>query len=518
MSHAPVADTAEFVIVGAGPAGCLLAAELAGAGRQVVVLEAGPAWSTADLWSSQLWARRLKWRGPAVTVMGANPISHNVVMGSGLGGAALHHYGTWPRFPADVFDIATRHGRGFDWPFGYDTLRPYYDRVQRLVGLCGDARAETWRPDGDPYPMPPMQTFRHGELLAAGFRKLGMPVAPLPAIINSVTYNGRAACLYDGWCDAGCPIGALGNPLFNYHPLALRRGARFHTGCQVTRVLSDLKGKAIGVEYVQHGARGTIGAAHIVLAASTVENPRILLNSRSARHPRGLGNANGLVGRYIMAEVMALAYGLFGPPVENHRGVSAGQFMHRAPVSHPALPGVIGGHQWQIGPAVKPNDIFGIAVSRPDLYGPALDRFIRRASGELAYMVGFGGGTPEPDNAVGLSEDLDPFGMPRARVRHRFTAEQVRLWDFMREEGERVMHAAGASESWGAPMGAGHLIGGTLMGCDPAHSVTDEFGALHEVANVHVAGTGLFPSSGGVSPTFTLHAVTLRTADRLRSL
>lgn len=503
------------MIVGAGAAGCLIAARLAAADYRVTVLEAGPEWNAGDLWSSQIWSRRLKWRGPPVQLAGANPVAFNLIMGSGIGGAALHHYGTWPRFTTDVFDVASAFGEGLDWPFSYATLQPYYDLIQREVGVSGDAAAESWRPPGEPYPMPGMKAFRHAELLREGFRKLGLAVAPLPAAINSTDYNGRAACLYDGWCDAGCPIGALGNPLFTYHLQAIAAGARFRARCQVTRIATDRAGRAVGVEYIFEGQREELRADAIFLAASVVENPRLLLNSHSSVHPKGLGNSSGLVGRHVMAEVMAFAYGLFGEPVDNHMGVSAGSYMHRSPVRNPALPGVAAGHQWQIGPALKPNDIFGIAVTRPELFGRALDAFIRRASREMAYMVGFGGGVPAPDNAITLASEPDQFGMPRVRVTHRFTEAQQRLWAHMNEEGARVLAAAGAKEQWHGPLGAGHLIGGTVIGANPATSVADAFGTLHDVPNVHVAGAGLFPSGGGQSPTFTLLALAARTVDRI---
>ena len=96
------------------------------------------------------------------------------------GGAAVHHYAVWPRYHEDDFTEKTTYGRGLDWPFQYDTLRPYYDQVQEEVGISGDAEKEVWRPPGDPYPMPPVLVSNHGKVLARGFEALGLRTSPLP--------------------------------------------------------------------------------------------------------------------------------------------------------------------------------------------------------------------------------------------------------------------------------------------------------------------------------------------------
>lgn len=505
----------DAVIVGAGAAGGLYAARLAAAGKRVVVLEAGRAWSLPDLVSSQLWARRLKWAGAPVVSTGANPIAHNMMMGSGVGGAALHHYGTWPRLPADVFRMQSLYGRGLDWPFEYETLRPYYDRIQREVGIAGDAKAEVFRPPGEPYPMPPLKSFRHGELLAAGFRKLGLPVAPLPLVINSVPYDGRAPCIYDGWCDAGCPTGALANPLFTYLRDAQEAGAEVRPHCEVTRVLTDARGRADAVEYVEAGERKVLPARVVVLAASVVQNPRILLNSAAKRHPQGLANSSGLVGAYLMAEAMAFVHALFREETEPYMGVSAGQFTHRSAVFDRARPEIFGGYQWQIGPAAKPNDIFGIAVTRPDLFGERLHGFMRTASKHLAYMVGFAGGVPDVKNRVSLDARTDAHGLPLARIEHTSDAAALGTWKYLLEQGQAAAKAAGAYEIWTGPQASGHVVGGTIMGRDPRQSVADEYARAHDVPNLFLAGAGLFPASGGVSPTFTIHAVAQRSVEHL---
>ena len=206
-------DKVDVAIVGSGASGTLLAAKLAENGKKVIVLEGGPERRAGDLYSSQIWARRIKWFGPAAETGGADPIAVNFGSGWGTGGAALHHYAVWLRHHVDDFDTKSRFGQGLDWPISYEDLRPFYDQIQNEVGISGDAEAEVWRPPGEPYPMPARRVFRQATLVAEGFSKLGLRTSPLPMAINSIQYKGRPACLYDGWCDAGCPILALANPL-----------------------------------------------------------------------------------------------------------------------------------------------------------------------------------------------------------------------------------------------------------------------------------------------------------------
>ncbi len=510
-----MAQVADVIIVGAGAAGSLMAAKLAKAGKSVLVLEAGPAWSMGDLISSQIWARRLKWGGAAAP--SREPSGHNASFGWGFGGAALHHYGTWPRPTEDTFKLHSLYGDGMDWPIAYSDLRPFYDRVQDEVGIAGDAAQEPWRPPGAPYPMPPMKTFRHGELLRGGFKALGLPVGPLPAIINTVWRNDRAPCLYDGWCDAGCPIGALGNPLATYLTQAQAAGAKFQERSTVTRIVMDGPAKARGVVYRdQKGQDHQVDAPVIILAGSVVENVRLMLASRGPGYEAGVGNANDLVGRYLMIEPGAHVFGLFAEPTEVHMGVSAGMLMHRQ--GHQgASPRPPGAYQWQIAPAMKPNDIFGVAFTRPDLFGQPFDAFIKKGVKHAASMAGFGADASDPENRVALGASLDRNGVPTAEIRHTVAPQTLALFNHMISEGLAVFKAAGAEESWAGPLAPGHISGGTIMGADPARSVTDSYGRSHQVGNLLIAGSGLFPSNGGTSPTFTLSVLALRSAERLAS-
>ncbi len=506
----------DVIIVGAGAAGSLLAAKLAQAGRRVVVLEAGPAWKSGDMVSSQIWARRLKWGGAPVLSGGKHPIGYNMASGWGLGGAALHHYAGWPRLHPEDFRLKSLYGRSRDWPIAYDDLRPFYDRIQEEVGLSGDAAAEVWRPAGAPYPLPPLPVFKQGELLARGFHALGMTTAPYPAAILSQPYKGRAACLYDGWCDAGCPIMALANPLAIYIPQAQAAGAQFLTHSTVARVQVDKRNHATGVEYFDSkGARKTLHASVVILASAAIQNSRILLSSTSAKQPHGIANSSGLVGKSIMAHALAQLYGMFDEETDCHLGVSGAQLTCQDGYAKQQPGRSFGSTMWAIANAVKPNDLLGIANTRPDIMGPALHDFMKRGAKHLAILGALCESLPDDANRVSLASEKDRFGLPLPRVSHTLGNEAMALWVHTIEQGKTIYKAAGSKEYWSAPPVFAHIAGGTVMGTDAANSVTDSYGRCHDVNNLLVAGSSLFPTAGAVNPTYTIHALGLRTAEHL---
>lgn len=512
-------EKVDAIVVGSGATGAAMAARLAEAGKRVVIVEAGAERSSANMVSSTLYARRLKWSGPPVIEEGTNPVSHVFNTGFGVGGSAIHHYAVWPRLHEEDFEMRSRFGRGLDWPLKYAELAPYYDRVQTEAGVSGDAEQEVWRPPGAPYPMPPVAVFAQGKTIARGFTKLGKRVAPLPMAVTSVPYQGRPACIWDGWCDAGCPIGALANPLTIHLPRALKAGAQLFANTAATRVLTNDAGTvATGIEVVTSDQqRHTLSADLVILAAFAIENPRLLLASANERHPQGLGNAGDMVGRYVMTHSAGLVFGLFDEDTQCYRGAFGGQLVNQD--SYPKLThekqGAFGSYQWMIAQAVKPNDLLGIATTRPDLYGEALQTFLKRAARGFAGMQAVCETLPVADNRVTLSQERDANGVPLARVVHNTHEQSNALWRASLAEGRAVMEAAGATEVWTGPQAAMHIMGGTIMGRSARDSVTDQYGQVHGVENLFVTGPGLFATSGGVNPTFTAHALAARTADHI---
>lgn len=508
----------DLIVVGSGAAGSLIAAKASAAGKEVLILEAGPLRRLDDLISSQIWARRLKWGGAEVEELGNFRVGHNFNSGFGTGGSALHQYAVWPRLHEVDFKRVD-FGPGLNWPIDYQDIRADYDQIQQEVGLSGDASAEFWRPPGDPYPLPPLPVFAQGSVLAEGFHSLGLHTAPMPMAILSQAYKGRSPCLYDGWCDAGCPIGALANPLVTYLPSAFTAGTKITHDATVSRILHDETGRKVtGVSYFDaDGSEQTVHADQVALCAFAVQNARLLLNSKSTRHPNGLGNNQNQVGRYLMTHPAKLICGLFEQETQPFFGTAGGQLISQDQYDNKHKAGAYGSYQWLIANAARPSDLTGIANTRPDIYGHKLRPFMERAAGHFGQMNLVCEDVALPENRIVLSDKKDRFGIPIARCLHSIGERTKRLLELGTKEGLAIFRAAGAEHPWTGPDFGMHILGGTVMGNDPKASVCDSYGRCHDTDNLYIAGTGVFASSGAVNPTFSLHALAVRTVRQMIS-
>src|SRR5262249_30032721 len=406
------------------------------------------------------------------------------------------------------------------WPISYEDVAPYYDKVARDVGVSGDAKAEEiWRPAGEPYPMPPMKTFRHGQVWLKGCEAIGIRMAPAAVGMNSTEYKGRSACIYDGWCHVGCPIGALANPLVTYLADAKKAGTEVRPWSTVTRVLTNSEGSRVtGVEYHdQRKERQVQEASVVVLAAWAAQNPRLLLNSATGKHARGLANASGLVGKYMMTHFASGTFAIFDEDVENHMGTTGAQYMSYERYGKTSHKDAFGSTFIVAGFAQKTNDLGGLANARLDLFGPELDAFMRRAARGLTRITAFGEELPNIENRVELIGDKDAFGMPLARMVHTYDKDVEAVWNANLEEGVKIAKAAGAKEVWSARgvIPTIHLMGGTIMGSSAGNSVVNSYGQTHEIPNLYVAGPGIFATAGASNPTYTIFALSLRGAEHL---
>jgi choline dehydrogenase-like flavoprotein len=510
-------EKVDAVIVGAGASGSVFAAVLAKAGKKVVVLDWGPGWKPEDLISSDFWARRLKPAGAPFILEGRHPVSMGAQGAWGIGGAALHFDANFPRLLPNDYRIKSEHGRSLDWPISYDDVAPFYDRVAHIVGMSGDAAAEEkWRPKGQAYPMPPVKTFRNGDVWLKGFATAGIRMVPAALGQNSVEFKGRAACIYDGWCRAGCPIGAIASPLVTFLAEARAAGAEVRPWSTVTRVLTDASGnKAAGVEYYDRdGEKQVQPAGVVVLAAWAAQNPRLLLNSATGKHEKGLANRSGLVGKYLMTHFASGTNAMFDGDVEPHMGTTGAQYMSYERYGKTAHNGAFGSTFIIAGTA---NKIQGIANTRPELFGPELHAYLKRAIKGFTRFTAFGEEQPKIENRIELAGEKDAFGMPLGRIIHSYDANEVALWNANFEEGMKIAKATDAKEVWQgrAVQPTIHLMGGTIMGTGAENSVVDSFGQTHEVPNLWCAGPGIFPTGGASNPTYTVLSLSLRGAEHL---
>jgi choline dehydrogenase-like flavoprotein len=513
-------EKVDVVIVGAGASGSVYAAVLAKAGKKVVVMDNGPDWQTSDLISSDIWGRRVKPAGAPFILEGKHPVSMGAQGGWGVGGAALHYFANFPRLLPNDFRIKSEHNRAHDWPISYDDVAPFYDKVAQEIGVSGDAGAEElWRPKGQPYPMPPMKTFRNGRVWLKGFEANGIRMVPAAVGMNSIEFKGRAACIYDGWCHVGCPIGALANPLVTFLADARKAGGEVRAWSTVTRVLTDASGnKVTGVEYYDRNHEKQVQPANVVvLAAWAAQNPRLLLNSATDKHDKGLANRNGLVGKYIMTHFASGTNAMFDEDVENHMGTLGAQYMSYERYGKTAHKGAFGSTFIVAGSSIKVSGLGGLANTRLDLFGPELHAFMKRAVKNLSRMNAFGEELPKIENRLELASEKDEFGMPLGRIIHSYDENDATLWNANFEEGLRIAKATDTKDVWQARavQPTIHLMGGTIMGTGAANSVVNSFGQTHEIANLYCAGPGIFATGGASNPTYTIFALSMRGAEHL---
>jgi choline dehydrogenase-like flavoprotein len=511
-------EKVDVVIVGAGASGSVYANVLTKAGKKVVLFDNGPDWQLTDLISSDIWGRRLKPAGPPVLLDGKNPFGYVAQAGWGVGGAALHYFANFPRYLPTDYKMKSEHNRGHDWPIAYEDVAPYYDKVAADVGVSGDAKAEEkWRPAGEPYPMPPMKTFPAGEVWLKAAEANGIHMVPAAVGMASTQFKGRDACIYDGWCHVGCPIGALANPVVTYLGEARKAGAEVRVLCTVTRILTNQDGTRVtGVEYYDaQKQKQTQEASVVILAAWSGQNPRILLNSATDKHPNGLANKNQLVGKFMMTHSVAGTWALFDEDITPYMGTIGAQFMSYDRYAKTSYPNAFGSAFTVAGAAMKTNDF---AQARGDLFGKDLAAFMKRAAKGITRITFFGEGLPQLENRIELVGDKDEFGMPLAKLTHGFSDDGIALWNANFDQGMKVAKATNAKEAWpgkGPVVPTSHLHGGAIMGTDASNSVTNSYGQTHEIANLWMAGPCIFPTEGASNPTYTIFAVSLRGAENL---
>ncbi len=499
----------DILVVGAGACGSLVARDLAERGFSVTVIEAGKRLNPAtDLANAEANGGKIMWTEPRVYA-GKDPIVPKA--GMGVGGGTLVWLGVAPRFhPAD-FRTWSTEGVGADWPIGYEDLRPHYARVEREFGIAGECGP--FAPEPYELPMPPHRMNRHGQVLARGARRLGAhPFAP-PIGINSVSYEGRPACIYCGWCGSGCPTGAKATASGTYLARAEALGARVVSEAFVRRVNYDAKsGRATGVTYLDSDRKEhELSARAVVLAGHALETPRLLLLSANGTFPNGLANSSGMVGRNFMSHPTWQVFGTFEEPVNAFKGMQMGHVMVQDYYQPDARNGYARGYVL-ISYMMTPITYANLSGS---FYGAEYKEFLHDYAHTAAWWA-HAEGLPAADNRITLDPELkDNQGLPVARLTYEWGENDIKVAAAARDKAAEMMAASGARKvRIGLNYGA-HAMGSCRMGRDARTSVVNEFCQSHDIKNLFICDTSVFVTGAGVNPTLTAMAIASRAGANL---
>jgi choline dehydrogenase-like flavoprotein len=503
----PESETVDVVVVGTGAGGAPLLARLARAGLTVVALEAGRAWDAAREFATDEKAQHgIYWADERLSA-GEHPLPFGRNnSGCGVGGGTLHFTAYVPRPPAADFRLRSEFGVGEDWPLDPAELRPYFDEVERFLGVSGPS-PYPWDPTRMPYPLPPLPRNGPAQLMERGCAALGIRTAPAANAALSAPYfqegvGWRRPCTNRGFCQAGCSIGAKGSADVTWLPFAVRHSAEIRPESFAVGFDRDASGRIDAVRYVADGRERRQRCRAVVLAAGAIETPRLLLLN-------GLANGSGQVGRNLMAHVGMQVWGTFPEMVRPNKGIPGGlisEEMHR-----PRNADFVGGYVLQsIG--IMPVTHAGQVARGRGLWGPALREAMRGYNHSAGINI-LGECLPSPANYLELAEERDARGIPKPRVWFSAGPNERAMEAHAEELMRSIWSAAGGTDLWSFPRYA-HTIGTCRMGGDPARSVVDPDGRSHEISNLWISDNSTFPSALGVNPTLTIMALALRTADR----
>ncbi|PSQ01891.1 GMC family oxidoreductase [Halobacteriales archaeon QS_5_70_17] len=460
------------------------------------------------------------------------PLNHARV--KGVGGSTLHWQGMVMRLHESDFRRRTRDGVGTDWPIDYETLRPYYAAAERELGVAGAADNPFAPPREEPYPMPAFPPSHSDALFAEACEALGVATHSVPNARNSEAYDGRSPCVGYGTCKPVCPSGAKYTAEVHVRR-AERAGATVIPEAPVQRLETGGDGRrvarAVYADDAAGGAERTVTADQFVLAAGGVETPRLLLLSADEDHPDGLANASGAVGRYFTDHLFAGMGGTLDEPVGGNRiGFVTGeshQFYDDPGASTRGIPG----SDADLGPikleflnydgtsTVRAPSPVRIALDDGAWGDRLLDR-IRERYGNGVAIGALVGQTPRADNRIALDRSrADDHGNPVPDVRWSIDDRTRRTVRRANEIQRAILSELGVDVEWTVgPENTGpayHHMGTTRMGTDPDRSVVDRRLRTHDVANLTVASSSVFPTGGAMNPTLTIAALALKAADHV---
>jgi choline dehydrogenase-like flavoprotein len=545
----------DAIVVGSGASGGWVAKELTESGLEVLMLEAGPPRVPTKDFTEHVWPYQLKYRGfgnkrallenqPVQRLCYAcDDYSHQFfvndhenpyttptdkpfmwIRGRQVGGKTFCWARESYRYSDYEFKAASRDGYGEDWPFSYRDLEPYYDKVENFIGVSASKEGLEQMPDGKF--LPPMN-LPCGSLLAKKVieEKFGWRVMPDRVANLTVPHNGRPACHYCNECQRGCYTASYFNSPSVTLPAAARtRRFTLVSDAVVSHVVMDRdEPRARRVHYIDRNSKThrEANAKVVVVAAAALESTRILLNSRTARFPSGVGNSQGVLGHYLMDHFTIEGGGGVMPSLKSSK---------REPTGNPA--GFLIAKYVNTGSNRNGNFLRGYRFdgdSSQDLYGQAFDvpgfglALRNRVRDEIPYYFSIeaqGECLPDYKNFVELDPEVkDAWGIPALRIQASYGENEHAQAKAMRQDLmnmiealklENVQKPREALSVFGKNI---HECGTARMGADPKKSVLNAHNQVHDVKNVFVTDGASFVTQGCYEPTLTIMAVSCRAAD-----
>ncbi|MGB2758709.1 MULTISPECIES: GMC family oxidoreductase [Maribacter] len=552
----------DVIIVGSGAGGGMATKQLADAGLNVAVVEAGPFFDPADPktmtqlkqpydsprrgagtdrafgeWDMS-WG---DWEVEGEPYTHAEGTEFRWWRARMLGGRTNHWGRISLRFGPKDFKGKTRDGHGDDWPIGYEDVKPYYDKLDKLIGVFGTNEGRENDPDG--FFLPPPKPRLHELFYINGAKKSNVPVIPGRLSMLTKRINAdRGVCFYCGQCGRSCQIYAdfsAGSCLI--FPAQKSGGqVKLFVNSMVREVLTNEEGKATGVSYINKEDRKeyTLRGKVVVLAASACSSARILLNSKSKQHPNGLGNSSNLVGRYLHDSTGSGAAGVI-PGLLNRKtsynedGVGGMHVYSPWWGDNSKLNFPRGYHIEVWGGMSQPNYGFGWDPNalnqyfglKSGGYGDSLRDDVKKYYGSVIGFGGRGEAIAYKDNYCEIDPTtVDQFGIPVLKFNYKHSEYEVNQAKHMQDTFEEIIHNMGGhylGEKPGKDKDYGlnkpgeiiHEVGTTRMGDDPKTSVTNKFQQLHDVDNVFIVDAGVFVSQADKNCTWTIMALSWRASD-----
>jgi choline dehydrogenase-like flavoprotein len=522
-------NAADVLVIGAGASGAITSLVLGQAGLRVVCLEQG-GWIMPEdhphFSADWEWQRQKRWHPNNNVRKGRDdfPVeskTSNILMWNAVGGSTNVYTALWPRYRPSDFRKGVEHGLAPDWPITYEDLAPYYDQVDRLVGVSGLAGNPAMPPHPG-YPTPPLPLRPVGRRIARAFDRLGWHWWPIPAGVISEDYDGRPACNGCSACAAGCPRGSMSKFSLSVWPKALEAGVDLRPLARVEHLERGRDGRVAGVVYVDRrtGQRHFQAADVVVVACNGIGTPRLLLMSDN------LANSSDQVGRNLMHHTLVAAEMWVDEPLHSHMGFIGGLISMEFAETDVER-GFVNGFNFNCATAGHAGgQSIGFITPASAPWGQGHHDWFRRHFSHGFAVFAIGDDLPQASNRVTLSEtEKDSDGLPAPKISYTPHENDLRMMRFALDRLKEIAVAADAfdyylhdymSSDGVYETPAWHLLGTCRMGSDPGTSVINKWHQAWDVPNLHIVDGSALITGGVVNPTNTICALALRAAEHLR--